>query len=125
MEEIQELKTENTNTKGNEIYRIAVTLEAEKALIELMEKVNRDFDGGKVSRSELASWMLIRANKDLDESILQDVRADHFDEVAALEALYRKAKETGKVSNELKQILLKQGGFDSVGKKAPKQKIDK
>jgi len=127
MENTQEIKTENTNAnpKTDEVYRIAVTREAEKALNDVLEKVNREFDGGKVNRSEMASWALIRLNKDLDDAMLQDVRADYFDEVAALESLYRKAKETGKVSAELKQLLLKQGGFDASGKKAPKARLDK
>ncbi len=115
----------NTNTKTEDVYRIAVTREAEKALNDLIEKVNRDFEGGKVNRTEMASWALIRMSTDFDDTALQDIRAEHFDEVAALESLYRRAKETGKVSSEMKLLLLKQIGFDGTSKKSAKIKIDK
>lgn len=123
MDDKKELGKENT--KSDEIYRIAVTRDAEKALNELMEKVNYEFDGGKVNRSEMASWALIRLCKGLNDEMLQDIRSEHFDEVTALESLYRRAKETGKVSVELKALLLKQVGFDGSAKKSVKVKIDK
>ncbi len=115
----------NTNTKTDEVYRIAVTREAEKALNELLEKVNHGFEGGKVNRTEMASWALGRMSKDFDDVALQDIRAEHFDEIAALESLWRKAKETGKVSSEMKLLLLRQTGFDGSGKKTGKLKIDR
>jgi hypothetical protein len=126
MDQEIELKTENQNPKTDEIYRIAVTKEAEKALHEMMEKVNRGFEGGKINKMEMASWALIRLHSEMNEATVQDVRSEHFDEVAALEAVLRRAKEQGRVSQELRLMLLKQGGFDGVSKKAPKQnKIDK
>ena len=121
-----ELKTENQNTKTDEVYRLAVTKEAEKALNEMMEKVNRGFEGGRISKLDMASWALVRVQSEMNEAMIQDVRSEHFDEVAALEAVLRRAKEQGRVSQELRLMLLKQGGFDSAPKKIPKiNKIDK
>lgn len=91
-----------------------------------MEKVNRGFEGGKINKMEMASWALIRLHSEMNEATVQDVRSEHFDEVAALEAVLRRATEQGRVSQELRLMLLKQGGFDAVSKKTPKQnKIDK
>ena len=121
-----EIKTENQNTKSDEVYRLAVTKEAEKALNEMMEKVNRGFEGGRISKLDMASWALVRLQSEMSEAMVQDVRSEHFDEVAALEAVLRRAKEQGRVSQELRLMLLKQGGFDSVPKKSPKTiKVDK
>ena len=121
-----EIKTENQNTKSDEVYRLAVTKEAEKALNDMMEKVNRGFEGGRISKLDMASWALIRLQSEMNEAMVQDVRSEHFDEVAALEAVLRKAKEQGRVSQELRLMLLKQGGFDGVPKKNPKTiKVDK
>lgn len=110
---------------ADEVFRITVTKDAEKALIDLVDKVNRGFDGGKINRTEMASWALIRLNGTMDEPLLQEVRAEHFDELAALEALWRKAKERGRVSNEVKQLLLKEVGFEASAKKPAKTKVDK
>ena len=116
---------EKKEQKSDDVYRLAVTKEAERALIELMEKVNLGFTGGKVNRIEMASWALIRFNKDANESIVQAIRADHFDEVAALEMVLRNVRETGQVSDELRSILQKQVGFEGTPKKTSRIKVDK
>lgn len=110
---------------SDEVFRITVTRDAEKALNDLVEKVNRGFDGGKINRTEMASWALKRLNSTMDEPLLVEVRAEHFDELAALEMLWRKAKERGRVSHEVKQLLLKEVGFEASSKKSAKSKVDK
>ena len=122
---------ENNSEEGREqktteeVFRITVTKDAEKALIDLVDKVNRGFDGGKINRTEMASWALTRLIRNMDEAMLQEIRAEYFDEIAALEVLWRKAKERGRVSSEVKQLLLKEVGFESSTKKPPKTKVDK
>jgi len=73
----------------------------------------------------MASWALTRLVRNMDEAMLQDIRAEYFDEIAALEVLWRKAKERGRVSSEVKQLLLKEIGFEGSTKKPPKTKVDK
>lgn len=113
------------NSKSDDLYRLTMTRDAEKALVEMLDKVNTGFSGGRINRTEMVSWALIQLNKDLSENHLQDIRAIHFDELAALESMYKKAKESGVVSAELRSILLKQTGFDAPTKKPAKIKVDK
>ena len=110
---------ENTAEK-EEILRITVSRQGERALQEIIEKTNDGFTGGKVSKTQMANWILKRFKDDLDDSIIKDIRADHFDEVAVLESLLRKAKETGKVPAEFKYLLQKQIGLEVSPKKKPK-----
>lgn len=112
------LNEENANTK-EEIIRIMVSRQGEKALSEIMEQVNDGFAGGRVNKTQMANWILKRFKDDLDDSMIKEIRADHFDEVAVLELILRKARETGKVPTEFKYLLQKQFGLDvSVKKKA-------
>jgi len=103
-----------------EILRMTVSKQGERALVDVMEKVNENFNGGKVSKVQLINWILKRFKDDLDESMVREIRADHFDEVAVLESLLRKVKETGKVPPEFKQLLQREIGLDGSGRKKSK-----
>jgi len=50
-------------------------------------------------------------NEKLSESDICEIRAEHFDEVTVLEAVLRKAKESGQVPKELREFLQHQAGF--------------
>lgn len=116
-------KTGNGEEEREEILRINVSRLGGKALSEVMERVNNGFMGGKVSKSQIANWILKRFRDDLDELLIKDIRADHFDEVAVLELILRKAKETGKVPSEFKHLLQKQIGLEVPMKKKMKQAL--
>ena len=115
----KEEKTEENITVKEEVLRILVSRQGEKALLEVIEQVNDGFTGGKVNKTQMANWILKRFKDDLDDSMIKEIRADHFDELAVLELILRKARETGKVPSEFKYLLQKQFGLDvSVKKKA-------
>lgn len=119
----KEEKTEENINAKEEILRIMVSRQGEKALLEVMEQVNDGFTGGKVSKTQMANWILKRFKDDLDDSMIKEIRADHFDEVAVLESILRKARETGKVPTEFKYLLQKQFGLETSVKKKPKQAL--
>lgn len=110
----KELKTE-------ELHRITVSKQAERALSAVVEKVNDGFVGGKVNRTQVANWILARFNNALTDAEIKDIRAEYFDEVAVLESILRKAKETGRVPAELKGLLQKQLGLEDAPKRRPKK----
>jgi hypothetical protein len=113
-------RTEEIINEKEEISRINISRQSEKALLEIMEQVNDGFIGGKVNKTQMVNWALKRFKDDLDESMIKDIRADHFDEVAVLELILRRAKETGKVPSEFKYLLQKQMGLDATSKKKAK-----
>ena len=90
---------------GSTQYRILISCEANSAIDELIGKVNSGFDGGKVTRPQLVSWVLCKFGKSIAEADLQEVRAVHFDRIAYFEALLKRAKETGEVPSELAALL--------------------
>jgi hypothetical protein len=119
----KEKNTEENSNEKEEISRINVSRQSEKALFEVIEQVNDGYVGGKVNKSQMANWILKRFKDDLDESMIKDIRADHFDEVAVLELVLRKARETGKVPTEFKHLLQKQVGLEISAKKKAKQAL--
>lgn len=121
-EKKEEKTEENINVK-EEVLRILVSRQAEKALVEVIDQVNDGFTGGKVNKTQMANWILKRFKDDLDDSMLKEIRADHFDEIAVLESILRKAKESGRVPSEFKYLLQKQIGLDVSVKKKTKQAL--
>lgn len=100
-----------------------VSNESLVALKAIIDKVNDGFNGGKVNQTEIANWIILRFQSELDESQIKEIRAEHFDEVAMLESILKQAKESGKVPTDFKNLLQKQFGLDEPTKRKAKSAL--
>ncbi len=107
--------------KTDEQYRLTVARDAEEAITKITERVNSGFDAGQITKSQAASWALIRQAEILSDQDVRDIRSLHFDEVAMLEALLKRAKQTGELSADLRALLQKQMGLPAAPKKPTKK----
>lgn len=119
--EIEERK--NEEKKNEDTYRVTVSKAAEKALVELLGKVNQDFTAGQVNRSQLASWVLTRFVEDATAEDIRAIRMEHINEVALLEYYYRQAKETGKLQPEVRDFIRRLAGIDESQRKPTKKNL--
>jgi len=110
-----------TEIKAEEMYRISISGAAEKVLAGLAVRVNDGFTGGRVNRSQITNWVLLKYAEGFSDVDVRDIRSKHFNEVAMLESILRQAKETGHVSLELRELLQKQLGMDESPKKRIKR----
>ncbi|MGZ3803657.1 MAG: hypothetical protein ACXVB4_05570 [Pseudobdellovibrionaceae bacterium] len=94
--------------KEEGIAKITVTKEAEEAVSQVVSKVNEGFEAGRVNRQDVASWILSRFIESFSDSEIQQIRSAFFNEIALLEAILKKAKQSGSVPVELKSALLGQ-----------------
>lgn len=108
------------------VHRLAIGKAADEALATIVERVNEGFNGGRVSRSQAVSWILVRQAERLNDTFIREIRADHFDEVAMLEAALKQAKASGKLPPELRAFLQKQmmGADEDGTKKRSKKEVD-
>lgn len=114
-----EKEEDRTNqTVSAKLQRIVVSNESLAALKIIVDKVNDGFNGGRVNQTEIANWIILRFQSELDEAQIKEIRAEHFDEVAMLESILKQAKESGKVPTDFKALLQKQMGLDE----SPKRK---
>lgn len=109
--------------KMEELHRITVSRGAERALASIVNRVNDGFAGGRVNRTQIANWVLLRFSDSMSDAEIKEIRTEHFDELAVLESILRQAKESGRVPTELKGILQKQFGMDELPKKRPKKTL--
>lgn len=78
------------------LAKIAITTSSDEALSRALEQVNQDFDGGRVTKTDFASWLLLRAANALDASAIEEVRKAHFNQIAYLETLVKKLKSSNR-----------------------------
>jgi hypothetical protein len=119
-------KTENKNEgkSGDEFVKVTISKRAETASATLLTKINDGFEGGRVSRQDLISWVLTRFAEECSEPDIRAIRADHFDEIALLELCLKKSKQAGSLPSDLRKLLLAQAGLDDTTKKATKKSVD-
>lgn len=110
-------KGEETKNKGEDVQRMAISREALSVLLNVVDQINDGFVGGKVNRTQVANWMVLAFQKNLDEVQIKEIRSEYFDEVAMLESVLKRAKESGKVPADFKMLLQKQLGMDGAPKK--------
>ncbi len=117
------METDNDEKELEDSIKISVNRAAEKHLSETVKKVNDGYEGGKVTRQILASWLLDKGCRDLNDTDIKSIRSENFNAANALSALVRKVQETGYVSPELRKILFLQAGLDPASKKQNKNKL--
>lgn len=101
--ESQEIKTETEN-----IIKITITKEAGETLAALVVRANEGFEGGKINRQNLASYIIEKYKNNFSDRELAHLRQLHYDDAAMLEAMYKKMKETGEIPEFLREALKKQ-----------------
>lgn len=116
-------KEENKIHESEKIQRITASKEALNALKAVTDKVNDGFNGGRVNQTQMANWILLRFQNELDDTQIKEIRAEFFDEVAMLESVLRQAKESGKVPMDFKALLQKQLGLEESTKRKNKQAL--
>ena len=88
-----------------------------------IERINKGFEAGRVSRQAVSSWLLAKACRELSDEDIKSVRAENFNALNALSTILKRAQESGKVSAELRALLMNQVGLDSATKKTSKSKL--
>jgi hypothetical protein len=78
------------------LAKIAITASSDNDLSGALDRVNRDFEGGRVTKTDMASWLILRAISTLDEAAIEEIRKAHFNQVVYLESLVRKLKSAGR-----------------------------
>jgi hypothetical protein len=103
---------------------MSATKGADDALCRIIERINDGFSAGKVSRMQALSWLILYNEQNLSDSVILQIRADHYDEITMLEAILRQAKTAGKLPQELRGFLHKQMGLEETMKKKSKKQFD-
>lgn len=120
----EDFVSQSGSAKAEDIQRSTVSRQAQEAVAAIVERVNDGFVGGKVNRTQLANWIILKFQERLSDTEIKEIRSEHFDEITLIESILKQAKESGKVPTELKAILQKHVGNDeSSGKRRSKKAL--
>lgn len=82
-------KDSSIASENRDQFRVVVGPDANKNLEDLVLKVNLGFDGGSVTKSDVAAYIFQNLNKLISESDIKNIRSIHFDEKKVLGSLLR------------------------------------
>lgn len=107
---MKEETSENKNSKIKEEAskkegRMVISLEAEAAVSEFADAVNSDFEAGRATRYDAASFMLIWFKENAPTDVLFELRRRLANGFSMLDALQKKYKAHGELPPELKAVL--------------------
>ena len=85
----------------DQVAKVNITTEADSAADEMHAALNDGFESGKVSKTELLSWVILFFRKSSFEKFKDKIRSDHFDDVAHLESVIRELKEARKQARDV------------------------
>lgn len=95
------------SASSEEIVKITVTKEAGEKLSSILAKVNEGFEAGRITRQDIASWILIRFEKSFGENEIQQIRKEFFSEKVLLETILKRVKSSGEFPEFLRDVLKK------------------
>jgi hypothetical protein len=81
--------------KVNQPPKIAITREAEDVLSAAYTKLNDGFQGGKISKLEVASFALIDNLEKLTEAKIEKIRKQYFNEICYFESIIEENRRNG------------------------------
>ena len=99
------------------IAKITATFEADAALERMVKAANDGFDGGKVTKHELTSWVISYFEESCFSKCLEKIRQEFFDEVTYLDSIVqqmKRARKNGETAPDIGPLLSK---LSSDGKK--------
>lgn len=105
--------------------KITITKEAGDILVAILGKANEGFEAGRITRQDLASFIVEKFNANFTEKDLMQLRQKHYDDESMFDAIHRKMRETGEIPDFIREALRKQfQGNDEPTKKNKKSLKD-
>jgi len=109
---------------SQKLAKVSASPQADEALNRMLERVNDLYDGGRVAKSELLTWIVLRFESTSFANSIKAIRKAYFDDVAFCEQLLLKVKRARRdgASDEevatLLDLLKKPGNKSAVARKS-------
>jgi hypothetical protein len=80
------------------LAKIAITPTADSELNKALDLVNKNFLGGRITKADLASYLIAENAKTLDDQTVKAIQKLYFKQVTYLDSLVKKLKSEGQDS---------------------------
>lgn len=116
------MNSEEKSENRDEGKLIRITKEADDVLSRLMQRLNGDGALAKVSKLDLASFVLTRFCPEISNEDLKELQLKLLSEVDLLKLAYKRALASGAMPDNLREILFLNAGLTPEAKKAKKSR---
>ena len=98
----------------SKLAKIAIFPSADSELNKALELVNQNFMGGRITKADLASFLIEEGAKHLDDNTTKAIQKLYFKQVAYLDSLVKKLKSEGQDSVRPEELSELQSLFSCV-----------
>jgi hypothetical protein len=74
------------------LAKVGIQRVADERIDQALSRVNEGFEGGRVSKTDFLSWLIVDAVERLDDATIDEIRKAHFNQVAYLDGLVKRLK---------------------------------
>lgn len=88
--------------------KVLVSMAADEDLEQMVREINAGFTGGRVTKTQLLSWLVQNFKSSYFQDRIEDIRKDHFDHLAHLKSVVKEleqAKKSGQTDVDLRDLL--------------------
>ena len=90
------------------LAKLSASLDADKALDRMTQNANEGFSGGRITKTQLLSWILIYFDKTHFAELRPSIQRGHFDHMAHFESMVaemKRARKAGESPPDLTSLL--------------------
>jgi len=78
------------------LAKVAITKRADELVAAAIRRINDGFEGGRVSKTDFMSWAILRVASELDQTCVDELRREYFNQAVYLDALVKRLKTAGR-----------------------------
>ena len=86
------------------LAKIAISKAVNEKVDQAVVRVNRDFDGGRVSKTDFMSWILENGIDHLNDVMIAEIRKANFNQTVYLESLVKKLRSAKREKMSVEEI---------------------
>ncbi|MDZ4660168.1 MAG: hypothetical protein SGJ18_00980 [Pseudomonadota bacterium] len=116
-EKTDEIRIRKKRVRNEDQFRVYVNQEACAVLETMAKRANEGFDGGEITRHDVATHVVIANSKSFSDSDIKSLRNLNFNERKMLHALLRNSGAKGELPEEIKKALREHYGITEKEKK--------
>ena len=99
--------------------------EAQTALTEILERVNKGFIGGEITKSDLVNWMLTHSRRFMTGANIKSLKNLHFDEKKVLSFLMKNEGKESELPEEINKAIREYYGISDRERKRDAEPVNK
>lgn len=106
---LDEKELHDVKQKSEEnLSKIAISKEADRGLVEILNRIVDGFDAGRATKQDVASHIIMRFVASCTDKEIHGMRALFFNPILLMEATLKRAKETGILPDALRSLFYEQ-----------------